>query len=59
MNLLEGKNLTGIELAEWLQENLVGEYITVSKNVQICIARFRLIPGSSRPVFAFSYFRLV
>ena len=28
MNLLENMNLTGQELAEWLQENLVGEYIT-------------------------------
>ena len=28
MNLLEDKNLTGYELADWLQENLVGEYIT-------------------------------
>ena len=28
MNLLENKNLTGIELAEWLQKNLIGEYIT-------------------------------
>lgn len=28
MNLLEDKNLTGYELAEWFNENLVGEYIT-------------------------------
>lgn len=28
MNLLEDMNLSGYELAAWLNDNLVGEYIT-------------------------------